>query len=299
MSMMRLNTKNKGLAGRYRFGVYNGNQMTLTVTFDTNVFERLLNLDQDLPGAHGRILKAIKSGSIKGYFSDTFVTLEGVKKSSRRAVFGSRKIVCTSSPSPESPNTINLMVGATMNSTPIDDRHMASVEALLGLGISGMRGQAYLGDSFNAYSVLGFDIYEPIPLERLIDIRKLMAEIETSISRRNLKTGLNVGKCKARELGLSLLRERKEGIGRSLWYEGFSLESASKNKVEKAVSEWADGDSIISHIAHGHDYFCTSDKAKSASGPSIFDSAHRAWLASEHSVRFITPAELADLITSS
>jgi hypothetical protein len=47
-----------------------------------------------------------------------------------------------------------------------------------------------------------------------------------------------------------------------------------RKEIERAISEWADGDTVAAHIAYGINVLCTEDRA----GASIFDSSNRAWL---------------------
>jgi hypothetical protein len=69
-------------------------------------------------------------------------------------------------------------------------------------------------------------------------------------------------------------------------------------QVERAVSEWADGDSIVAHYGYGFDLFCSKDFGKGASGPSVLDCANRKWLSEEFGIRFVTLRELADMVAA-
>lgn len=131
--------------------------MVLKVTFDTNVFTRFLNLKEGSDNIHyGKIFEAIKSKAISGYFSDTFVTLEGVMNSNCERIFGSRKI--SSLISSESSNTIEITIGASMCETQLHEKHLCTVESLLKFGLRGLRGQAYLGDNYSDPN--NIDLYE-------------------------------------------------------------------------------------------------------------------------------------------
>ena len=63
--------------------------------------------------------------------------------------------------------------------------------------------------------------------------------------------------------------------------------------VERAFSEWADGDSIAAHVAYGLDVYCSDDAGKSNATNSIFDPTNRAWLTKTYGVQFMTFKELA------
>jgi len=74
-------------------------------------------------------------------------------------------------------------------------------------------------------------------------------------------------------------------------------DATERKKVQRAVAEWADADSIASHVGYGIDLFCSEDKGKSTGGiPSILDSSNRAWLTSSYGVKFATLSELAAMV---
>lgn len=270
--------------------------MVMKVTFDTNIFKRFIKLEENADKVHyEKFLEAIKSEAIKGYFSDTFVTLEGVMRKHRVEIFGSRKISCFSSPS-EFPNTINISIGASMSKSDLHTSHLSTVTSLLNLGLRGLRGPAHLGDSFSIQS--NMDIYESITTDELIKFREKMEAVEIAIGNKNIKTGKSVGKCRARKLGLKwLMREHRDG---EAWYQGLALckDKFENKQVVEAIAEWADGESIIRHIGYGNNYFCTLDEGKSAKDASIFDNEHRKWLECEFAVQFVTPEELAEVISA-
>ncbi len=273
--------------------------MALKVTFDTNVFTRFIHLKENSDKiVYEKILEAIKSEIIRGYFSDTFVSLEGVVQIQREKIFGGRRI--TSLNTSEPPNIITISIGASMCKPDLHEKHLRDVTSLLELGLRGLRGQAYLGDNFLVPS--NMEIYENTPIDELIKYREKMGKAERAIANKNQITGKNVGKCRARELGLHWLkRDNRSG---EIWYQGLGLakyKNEYKNEskeVVMAVAEWADGESIIRHIGYGNNYFCTSDKGNSANGPSIFDGDHKKWLACEFGVNFVTPNELIGVISA-
>jgi hypothetical protein len=270
--------------------------MTLKVTFDTNVFQRFINLQEDKEKIYyEKILRVIKSNIITGYFSDTFITLEGIQRINRAEIIGSRKISSSSSTSSNSTNTINIAVGASMRESHLHDEHLSIVISLIELGIKGLRGPLYLGDNFLVKPDI--NIYEAIPIDTLRAYREKMEIVERAIGKRNMAIGGNVSKCRARDLGLNwLTRDHRDG---EIWYQGLGLAKnpTESKQVVKAIAEWADGESIIRHIGYGNDYFCTSDQGKGTKGASIFDDAHRKWLTSEFGVQFVTPQELIEIIS--
>jgi hypothetical protein len=62
------------------------------------------------------------------------------------------------------------------------------------------------------------------------------------------------------------------------------------------VAEWADGDSVATHIAHQIDYFCTRDQGVSAGDKSMLAPENRKVLKDKFGVIFVTPEELCEIV---
>jgi hypothetical protein len=71
-----------------------------------------------------------------------------------------------------------------------------------------------------------------------------------------------------------------------------------QDKKKKAVAEASDGDVVAAHFAFGNDLFCSEDFGKSASPASVLDDDSRAWLTEVFGIRFVTLAELAEMVTA-
>ena len=86
------------------------------------------------------------------------------------------------------------------------------------------------------------------------------------------------------------------GNPQATWFRALDAAKDVKEQkeVHRAFSEWADGDTIASHVAYGIDVFCTQDKGNSNAGPSILDAANKQWLTATYGVRFMTIDQLAD-----
>lgn len=77
------------------------------------------------------------------------------------------------------------------------------------------------------------------------------------------------------------------------WYVGLGAAPDFEDKaISKAIAEWADGDSIASHLAYKNDYFCTLDFGKGSGPDSILSPQNRDWLTSQYGVKFVTPEQL-------
>ena len=69
-----------------------------------------------------------------------------------------------------------------------------------------------------------------------------------------------------------------------------------QREVERAFSEWADGDSLAAHVAYGLDIFCSEDVGKSNATNSVLDPTNRAWLNKTYGVQFMTFEQLASYL---
>jgi hypothetical protein len=126
---------------------------------------------------------------------------------------------------------------------------------------------------------------------------------EDQIGRRLDRHGNVVTAIEARCLGCaqaqkiaSKIRAEVGGYGSFISYLGKPRTPAEQEKINRAIAEWADGDSIAAHYGYGNDFFCTEDFGKSASEASVRDDANRKWLSETFGIRFATLAELAAMV---
>ena len=81
------------------------------------------------------------------------------------------------------------------------------------------------------------------------------------------------------------------------WFIGVGKAPDSENeKIEKAIAEWSDGDSVAAHIAIKGDYFCTKDVGKKGGKNSIFSKQNVAIIEKEYGFNKVSPLELLNII---
>lgn len=100
-------------------------------------------------------------------------------------------------------------------------------------------------------------------------------------------------------LSLGLKFSRRAGAAGEWWLRGLQRAQGpdEHRQAQKAIREWADGDSIASHVGYGVHLFCTEDRGRSTGGVvSVFDESNRAWLTAEWGVQFVTLGELAEMV---
>lgn len=260
----------------------------LTVTFDTNTLASVVAPEtaQRGTGERGAIVAAaIRAGRIRGFFSETVITLEGIKSVDRADVLGRTRMVSDASSTGK--NNITLTVGVRHARNPLDPRTSARVRAALELGMRPLRTAARIG----GYHLMDKDceLYEPdggiIELIRCMD---KVNELTTEIARRG------VGQAIAVELGLQFSqRDRVESP--ELFLQGLSHanDKPERKKVAEAIREWADGDSVAAHYGFGMKLFCSEDFRKNGAGRSVLDHDNRQWFSTNFGIEFVTLAELA------
>jgi len=267
------------------------------VTFDTNALDRVVRPERypkDLrQHAFKKIHKALKDGRIKGFFSETVLTLEGIQKIDRADVFDSTKILTDikeeKAANGESGRVKVVLTALQPARRQLHPEVVKRIRSAIQLGLRGMK----------------------IPRNGMIDIEDpsgkfFVQQSETEMAQRQQKTfeaaraieKRNVGMTKVRQLGAKF--GSRDGVSEP-WYRSLvrAKDVHEENQVKRAISEWADGDSIAAHIGYGNEFFCTEDKGRTGGVSSIFDEKNRVWLAETYGVRFVTLPELAEQLTCS
>ena len=266
--------------------------MPLTVTFDTNTLASVVSpkTAQRETGASGAAVRtAMEAGHIQGFFSETLVTLEGVEKKDRVDVLGKTRVVSGSSSSGKS--QITLSVGFQHYRNDLNSRFLERVGSAVALGTRGLLAPARFG-SYHAKDVICPLFMPHGGTPELLRCMDGVNRIATEMAKRN------VGQAVAVELGVQF-SQRDRISEPELFLQGLGRARESEaEKVAKAISEWADGDSIASHYGFGIEVFCSDDFGKGAAGPSVLDRDHRKWLADEFGIQFVTLSELAERVAT-
>ena len=138
------------------------------------------------------------------------------------------------------------------------------------------------------------------------DGKRYLAEPDEAAIARRLDRHIDVVTAiEARGLGCAqaqqVAREIQAEIGgynSFIVYLGKPRTPAEQRKINRAIAEWADGDSVAAHYGYGIDLFCSDDFGKSASPASVLDNGSRAWLTDAFGIQFVTLARLADMVTA-
>jgi hypothetical protein len=247
----------------------------ITVTFDTNTLDRAARpqrFPKDIRRTqYAKVHCALASGAIRGFFSETLVTLEGIENKDRCRVLGTTRLDRKAQDTGKSEITISLRV--MQDREPLHPEVSRRLGAAQALGMRALRGPSRIG-SIRVRDDDG-TFYEPystvLELAECLDNANSVA---TAIEARR------VGRVVALSLGLRF--NARAGVTGEWWLQGLkrTKDDSERKQVQKAISEWADADSVASHIGYGFSLFCSEDWGKSTGGmPSILDEPNRAWLA--------------------
>jgi hypothetical protein len=262
------------------------------VTFDTNTIDPAVrpspsSRDPRLPEFQ-KINRALLDRAIEGAFCDTLITIEGINRVDRAAVFRSTRIVTRqdswSSASEDGITPIRLeLVAEQPLRIPLDAAFSSRLRAALNTGLLMLRAPPRVGLPYVEDVDGTFYLRDP-------DDRALAQRIDRCFEVLERIEARGVGRSQLLQQASALAGGRVEP-----WYQ--SLDRATtiheQRAVERAFAEWADADTVTSHIAYGMDLFCTEDQGQSGGGPSVFDQENRAWLGRTYGVSFVTLSELA------
>lgn len=281
----------------------------IRVTFDSHVWQLVVRPDKHLKDKNHKHLLTIndtlRKGSLQGFICETVGTLEGISRDCRANYFAAiRPIVDVRTEAIG--NTIKVQFAIR----PDDAKHLGlspvmtdRLREAAALGIRLLSAERLGMPRPSAFSSEKFYAQEPNDSEVTARLERFGSALEAIEAR-------GVGSAAIRHIGERIYERLKRhwipraGVSRppdsfQFWMLG-QAKGEEVKEVVKAVAEWADGDSIASHIAFGNDLFCSEDHGKTAIGSSILDPINRAWLKAAYEVQFVTISELAaSLVTPS
>jgi hypothetical protein len=266
----------------------------MRIAFDTNALNDLIPPATSQRGASGavtgnKVRCAIEARRIQGFFCETLVTLEGIQKKDRSDVLGSTRLQSKTTSTDQ--RTITISIGVLQNRKPLDPEFTEKVRAAQALGLRALRAPARMGwirikDEHGTFFAPDKSTTE------LLGRMDKVNEMATAIATRGLGQTIAVG------LGLKFIA--RDGVSEpTLWFEGLRRAKSNRERkqIVKAVAEWADGDSVAAHYGYGIDLFCSEDFGRNVATASILDNDNRVWLSHTFGIRFVTMAQLADMVT--
>ena len=280
--------------------------MVLRVTFDSNSLDLVCRPARFPKDGRQPLMRtvheALTQGRIEGFYSVTMLTIEGMMRKDRADVFSGTRTVMQ-------PETTELTKNADLPDAVREIVGAADVETVrLEIRVDQPDRKPLHPETaarVRAAKAVGFKVLKAVPRLGAFHIEDLSGEYyldsgEGEALKAWIERACAVARAiEARGVGMAQIKDLGERLGeadsRSPWFR--SLHRAEgiheEREVERAFSEWADGDSIAAHVAHGIDVFCSDDFGKSNAAGSILDYANRAWLSETYGVQFATLEELA------
>lgn len=264
----------------------------MRVTFDTNTLEKAARPERCardlLHPDYLKVHQAIVAGKIDGFFSETIINLEGIQKADRSAVLGST-MMSQSEQIIEHPETGDTVIAVTLAveeplRKALHPEVVARIRAARSLGMRLLKAPRVGSQLINEPdgTVFATEVDEAALEKRLRLYQAVLRELDAR----------GVGFIQVKQLASKFASRAKV---QEPWFQSLhrAVDVHEVNAVNRAVAEWADGDSVAAHIGYDLDFFCTGDEGKSSAAASIFDSTNRAWLTVTYGTKFITMRELA------
>jgi hypothetical protein len=280
--------------------------MVRRITFDTNVLDLACRPERFPKDPRQPLMQkvnaALAGGQIKGFYSVTMLTIEGIMRKDRADVFAGTQTVLQ-------PETTHITKNADLPDAIRNEVGILDVETITRKLQVVQPGRKRLHPEvvarIEAAKALGFQVLKDVP--RIGGFHTTDPAGKYYLDRGG-DAGLAAWIAKVHEVGRAI---DDKGVGyaqvkalgeqmaasnpASAWFR--CLDQAAdihqERAVERAFGEWADGDSVAAHIAYGLDVFCSADVGHSNATNSVLDPVHRAWLTTTYGVRFMTFEDLA------
>ncbi len=275
----------------------------MRVTFDTNVWNRMVFPEKHTVGPNYRALveikNAVRDGRIRGFISEAFATIEAIKRENRPKyhVRNTPKIKVKEESVGKGLIHLTIEIQANHDAHPgIGEEFQNELKEALAIGIK-LLSSPYIAvsvpnDLRNRPEIYAEEVFATA------DYNERFGGVIKAIVDRGVGNGVLVAL--VNEYAARLDAPRPASLhDHALIYGVYELAHRDGNKkemrrIENAYGESADGDLVAAHIAYGNDHLCTDDRAKSASSPSIFNVENRAWLKSKYGAEIVNSRQLAD-----
>jgi hypothetical protein len=277
----------------------------MRVTFDTNVWNRMVFPERHVNTANYlsliAIKSAIRSGQLRGFISEGFGTAEAVKKADRAKFHAQNvpNVEVTNKSYGHGLHCMTIEIKANNSLHPgIGEEFEEELNEALAIGIK-LLSTPYIGLPVPDRLRSNPHIYAE-EVFATADYNERFGDVVRTIVDRGVGEG--VLPALAKEFTARLDGPRPASLSdRALIYGVYEYARSSglskeRRRIEKAFAESADGDLVAAHIAFGNDYLCTEDHGGTAVSPSIFDAKNRAWLKTEYGVEILDVQQLAHLL---
>ena len=262
----------------------------MNVTFDSNVWEKIIAHEMESNKIFSDLHKLIVSGKITPYICEIAISLESIMKKDRLNFFIEYQ-----------PKFETTTIGTTNNPDGTTTFHCRAsfspdTEAHPGL-------HPILKTNLEQASKLGFKV---LHMTNIGTVRSLEIPKEMYCSFDHVDDYWDYAN-KLSDLSSFI---EKQQCGRYEYYQlkktlGFqeysvfhilkTVDKKSRSVFAKAIAEWVDGESISAHYAHGNDIFCSEDNARSTGNKSVFSKEKRDLLRTTYNLQIISTQQLLNL----
>ena len=252
----------------------------MTVMFDSNVYRRVLQ-PADFPNDPQRnrierIHKAICDKTIKGYLSEVIFQIEAIKKADRKNFY---KLYTPTTECFEKADEdgiqLNFLIRPSENRIPIDNYRSKYIGIAEKLGVDVIKENRLAMPNSN------------VPKSMFLKV--------DDFHEKNEAVGNLQEEMEKRQIGFGKIKQICSSCADGTpWF--FGLPYADEKMVQKAFSEWADGDALAACYGYKIQYFCTEDQGKSAGFDSVFSDENRQWLKDDYGMNIVSLDQLADML---
>lgn len=249
----------------------------LKVTFDSNVWEKIIEKENELYFA---IYEKIIDKKILPFISEKIFIYEYFPRKTRQQKFSSLK-----------------------SNIQIKEKHIHNIQLNIAITPSKLEydyKNSILLEKLNKAIKIGFKLIKLPRIGEPDPKQSLQIEQNWYSSEIDFKKGFECARFIEEELkaGFYFVKKycNKFNISVSEFLKNSSKYNISTKKFSKILAEWADGDTIAAHYGNSNDIFCTNDFAKNAGQSSVLSEKNRKILSEKFNITFATPEYLLNLL---
>jgi hypothetical protein len=262
-------------------GVLLGDTVNKSVTFDSNVWENVVDENKrNISIIYTKLYELIRNGVITPYFFEGLATIETIKRKDRKKYYsnynGQYSISITEENTSYKENTSYL----AQRSPEISDYLNNMVPKALELGFRFIKLPRVQAPQINL----------PEKYWALDTIYSIEERQKRSMECARFIESLGCGKGKI----MNNLASNDGGLVQRIKNDTL----LTNKKFATAMSEWSDGDALAASYGYGISFFCTNDRASTAGTSSIFHPTNLKKLESIYPVNIITPEQLINLVAA-
>lgn len=252
----------------------------MNITFDTNVWEPLIN--EEKPHLV-EIKNKIRDGKIQPYICEISLDLEAIQKKERAEFFGNYKSRITVDHLPPENGEFRMRFCIAPNTEVHPGIHQKQWNKLLKARDLGFQVLRMTNAGTVRTKEIPDDMYVQQDDEEFLEYAELLGNCNDFI------TELGCGRA-----GYDQFKAQFNLVSSG----GPPVPDGQKKKFAEAIAEWVDGEALSAHYAAGNDFFCTDDKAANAGTGSIFHNQNKTRLIKKFGIKIISSRELSDIIST-